>query len=392
VKLEITVFTALILLVSLGAGDNHDMGVNIETENDVEIGNQVDTSEDGSGFTDRARNFYSRHKYTIPGIERDSISRRELILKAKVDATKLSSEEIAAVSGVSPTSVRHTEITVGEIIAKARETKERTNWNKYANEAVASVGEYETSSGTVEVESPEDVSVNGNTFVVSSDGYVFSEGSNWAAPHCWDDKSFQPPEFQGEKPLVPQFDTSSTNKSPEGECPSWVSEENLEWLPSGKELARIETYCPNIVGEPTTTERANIPNVETTDELERIYYENGENAIVDVECTQNKLVEACGRGEPNNYCKKMNVKLCDYFNSNCGKAENVTVTDRNIWMEKCSEDTDTGTFEGKKTCITEQIGPQCAGENSGNCQQVMRSLCSYLELGYNSERNLCEVS
>lgn len=386
-----TLFIALgLLLTGFATADSHNSEVTIETESGTEIEADLAQEDNEEGFISRAAGYAEEQKHIVPGINREPVSRQDLIMMAKIDSTKLSQEEIGAISGVPPVSVSYSEITVGELIEKARDRRKKTNWNRYANEAVASVGVYDHSSGPIEVKSPEDVNINGHTFVVSSDGYVFTEGQSWAAPHCWEDKSFQPPEF--DESLVPQFDPDVTDNPSNRECPSWVNEENLEWLPSSEKLARVETYCPDIVGDPTATELENRPNINTADELERIYYEGGENAVVDVECVEDKLVEACGRGEPNNYCKKMNVKLCNYFDANCGKAEDVTVADGKIWMEECREDTDTSTFEGKKSCITETVGPECAGDKSGGCQQVMRSLCSYLDLGYNPEENLCEAN
>jgi hypothetical protein len=387
VKQKYFLAVLIALLIPIGAADNHIQVAVGETD----ITSKVDTSTDNSVVED-AMDQIGDVRDSIFGSESDeAASRTDLILEAKVDATELSQEEVAAVSGVPPLSVNYPKMTVKEVIDEARSKRKATNWNKYANQAVASMGTYETSSGTIEVESPAEVSINGNSFVVSSDGYVFTEGQGWAAPQCWEDLNYQPPKF--DKSLVPQVDPGLSTTSSGEECPSWVSQENLEWLPTGDELARPETYCTDITGKPTTVELENRPSVQSTDKLERIYYEGGENAVVETECVENKLVPMCGKGDPNNYCKKMNIKLCDYFDSNCGKAEDVSVENQRIWMEACSADTNTTTFEGKKTCITEEIGPKCTGENNSgdNCERTMRSLCSYLGLGYSSEDNLCTV-
>lgn len=377
-------FLAVLLAVSISfsGADNHIQAtVNGETIN-PDIGEQT-----GNSVVEDAVDSIGDVRDSIFGSSENSASRNDLIMKAKVEPTDLSQEEIGAVSGVPPVNVNYEEMTIGEVIAEARSKRKTTDWNKYADEAVASMGVYETSSGTIEVDSPAEVNINGNTFVVSSDGYVFTEGQGWAAPHCWESLGFQPPEF--DESTVPQVDSDLSTTSEENECPSWVSSENLEWLPTGEELARPETYCADIVGEPTTVELEKRPSVQSTDELERIFYEGGENAVVDTQCVENQLVPMCGQGNPNNYCKKMNVKLCNYFEANCGKAEDVSVADQRIWMDSCGEETDTSTFEGKKKCITQKIGPNCAGQSGQSCQRTMKSLCSYLNLGYNSENNFC---
>jgi hypothetical protein len=361
----------------------------VETESGVEIGNQVETRSTSPGLPSRLGNFVDENKHYIPGVDREPATKTELIMEARVDATQLSQKEVGAVSGVPGVKVRLSDVTVGEVVEKARDRRAKTNWNKYAQEAVNSMGVYDHSSRPIEVDSPADVSVNGHSFVVSSDGYVFTEGQGWAAPHCWDGLNYQPPEF--DESLVPQVDPNLSTTSPGEECPSWVSESNLEWLPQGEELARPETYCADILGKPTAVELEKRPSPASTDKLERIYYEGGENAVVKTECVREKLVPMCGKGDPNNYCKKMNVKLCNYFDANCGKAEDVTIEEGMTWTSYCGNETSTDTLEGKKTCITERIGPECAGQPGTECTRTMSSLCSYLGLGYNQTGNVCEV-
>lgn len=254
-----------------------------------------------------AQDMKSPEEFGVPDTDQetqDTISQRtKLIYQVNRSYWNLTDQQFATMSGVPPSltpSFPLSDGTVEEKVGYLRNRAESLNWNYGADQAVNT---WKTESREQDKEKkpdgPEDVSISGNTYFVSSDtGHVMRDGN--AAAHCYESLNYLPPNYPPET-IFPQVPANYSKLNPDNECPNWISQENMNWIPSESKLKRLDTYCPS---------NEDSPNSATFIEDEETV------SYIDTECVKQELAPICG-SQAGEICQAINEDICNQFDQNC---------------------------------------------------------------------------
>lgn len=231
------------------------------------------------------------------------LQRSKLIHKVHRLYWDLDKKEYAVLSGVPPSLIPTYPLSAGTVEEKTSYLRSRAsslNWNYGAKEAVSTWKEQVRKQPEEKhPDGPEDVSVSGNTYFVSSDtGHVMRDGN--AARHCYESLNYFPPNHPP-KNIFPQMPTNYSSLNPDTECPSWVSNENTDWIPNKSELKQLGTYCPADEEDENAVTAIN---------------EDLKVSYINKNCVLETVAPICGEGE-GEICSALNEDICNRFGENC---------------------------------------------------------------------------